>query len=127
MVVALLAATAGIGGVALARGAEALPWRSAPAATGNDPFMGIADPSAPYDLRYLDDMIMHHEGAIMSTRGLIANSSQPEMRDLARRIIAGQQYQVDASPQQRGSCRHSMIWLRLFLSASTHCWPLAIT
>jgi len=95
VVAALLAATVGIGGVALARGAEALPWRSAPAATGNDPFMGIADPSAPYDLRYLDAMIMHHEGAIMSTRGLIANSSRPELRDLARRIIAGQQRQVD--------------------------------
>jgi len=95
MVAALLAATVGIGGVALARGAEALPWRAAPAATGNDPFMGVADPSAPYDLRFLDEMIMHHEGAIMSARGMIANSSRPELRDLAQRIIAGQQRQVD--------------------------------
>ncbi len=95
MVAALLAATVGIGGVALARGAEALPWRAAPAATGNDPFMGVADPSAPYDLRFLDEMIMHHEGAIMSARGMIADSSRPELRDLARRIIAGQQRQVD--------------------------------
>ncbi len=32
-----------------------------------------------------------------------------------------------ARPTPGGSCRHSMIRLRLFLSASTHCWPLAIT
>ncbi len=95
MVAALLAATVGIGGVALARGAEALPWRAAPAATGNDPFMGVGDPSAPYDLRFLDAMIMHHEGAIMSARGMVADSSRPELRDLAQRIIAGQQRQVD--------------------------------
>jgi uncharacterized protein (DUF305 family) len=95
VVAALLAATVGIGGVALARGAEALPWRAAPAATSNDPFRGVADPSVPYELRFLDAMIMHHEGAIMSARGMIANSSRPELRDLARRIIAGQQRQVD--------------------------------
>jgi uncharacterized protein (DUF305 family) len=95
VVAALLAATAGVSGVALARGVEALPWRAAPAATTADPSMGVADPSAPYDLRFLDEMIMHHEGAIMSTQGMIANSSRPELRDLAQRIIAEQQRQVD--------------------------------
>ncbi len=67
----------------------------AAATTGGDPFMGVADPSAPYDLRFLDEMIMHHQGAIMSARGMIADSARPEPRDLARRIIAGQQRQID--------------------------------
>jgi len=51
--------------------------------------------TAPYDLRFMDDMIMHHEGAIMSARMMISQSAHPELRDLARRIIAGQQAQVD--------------------------------
>ncbi len=52
-------------------------------------------PDAPYDLRFMDDMIMHHEGAIMSARMMISQSDHPELRDLARRIITGQQAQVD--------------------------------
>jgi len=51
--------------------------------------------TTPYDLRFMDDMIMHHEGAIMSARMMISQSAHPELRDLARRIIAGQQAQVD--------------------------------
>ncbi len=89
MMLALLAATATIAGVALARNAEPTPGGAA------DPLMGLTDPSTPYDLRFLDAMIMHHEGAIMSARGMIADSSRPELRDLARRITDGQQRQVD--------------------------------
>jgi len=51
--------------------------------------------TAPYDLRFMDDMIMHHEGAIMSARMMISQSAHPELRDLALRIIAGQQAQID--------------------------------
>ena len=51
--------------------------------------------TAPYDLRFMDDMIMHHEGAIMSARMMISQSAHPALRDLARRIITGQQAQVD--------------------------------
>jgi len=94
VVLALLAATMTIGGVALARNAEPTPGGAASAAAA-DPSMGVADPSAPYDLRFLDEMLMHHEGAIVSARMMIGNSSRPELRDLARRIIDGQQRQVD--------------------------------
>lgn len=91
-------------GAVLARGPALLPGSPAPAASdratpppatpGTDPFLGIANPAAPYDLRFLDEMIMHHEGAIMSAQGMIANSSRPELRDLARRIVTTQQQQV---------------------------------
>ena len=63
--------------------------------TGDGPFMGMADPSAPYDLRFLDEMVMHHQGAIMSAEMMIADSERPELRDLARRIQEGQQRQID--------------------------------
>jgi uncharacterized protein (DUF305 family) len=69
--------------------------RATPAATGADPFMGAADPSAPYDLRFLDEMLRHHEGTAASALGMLADSSRPEMGDLAQRIITGQQRQID--------------------------------
>ncbi len=53
------------------------------------------DPSLPFDQRFLDQMIMHHEGAVMSTQHMIASSTRPELRDLAQRIIAGQQAELD--------------------------------
>ncbi len=94
VLVALVALAVMTTGVALARADDALPARPGPRTAG-DPFMGIADPAAPYDRRFLDEMIMHHQGAIMSARMMIADSARPELRDLARRIIAGQQRQVD--------------------------------
>ena len=54
-----------------------------------------AQATMSYDLRFMDDMIMHHEGAIMSARMMIGQSAHPALRDLARRIIAGQQAQID--------------------------------
>ncbi len=53
------------------------------------------DLSQPFDLRFLDQMIMHHEGAVMSTEHMIASSARPELRDLAQRIITGQQREID--------------------------------
>jgi uncharacterized protein (DUF305 family) len=64
-------------------------------AQGSGPFMGIANPAAPYDQRFLDEMIVHHQGAIMSAEMMIGQSSRPALRDLARRIISGQQRQID--------------------------------
>jgi uncharacterized protein (DUF305 family) len=63
-------------------------------AEARPPFMGVADPKAPYDLRFIDEMIMHHQGAIMSSAGMIADSRRPELRDLARRIQASQKRQI---------------------------------
>ena len=62
---------------------------------GSGPFIGIASQTAPYDQRFLDEMIMHHQGAIMSAQMMVAQSARPQLRDLARRIIAGQQRQID--------------------------------
>lgn len=68
--------------------------RCAPS-TSDGPFMGMADPNAPYDLRFIDEMIMHHRGAIMSSEMMIADSEHPELRDLAQRIQESQQRQID--------------------------------
>jgi len=51
--------------------------------------------NAPFDQRFLDQMIVHHQGAVLSTQMMIADSARPELRDLAQRIITGQQREID--------------------------------
>ncbi len=58
-----------------------------------------ADSKAPFDQRFLDQMIMHHQGAVMSAQMMIADSARPELRDLAERIIAGQQREIEQMRQ----------------------------
>lgn len=48
----------------------------------------------PFDQRFLDQMIMHHQGAVMSAQMMIADSQRPELRDLAQRIITAQQREI---------------------------------
>src|SRR6266542_1613854 len=48
-----------------------------------------------FDQRFLDQMIMHHQGAVMSAQMMIADSARPELRDLAQRIITAQQREID--------------------------------
>jgi len=55
----------------------------------------ITDQNAPFDQRFLDQMIMHHQGAVMSTQMMVADSARPELRDLAQRVITGQQREID--------------------------------
>lgn len=56
--------------------------------------MGTVAPRAPFDLRFIDQMSMHHQGAIVSARNMVANSTRPELRRLAAAIIANQTRQL---------------------------------
>jgi uncharacterized protein (DUF305 family) len=86
--IAVIVAVGLVAGIALATaGGEE-------SAEAQAPFMGVADPKAPYDLRFIDEMTMHHQGAIMSSAAMIADSRRPELRDLARRIQASQKSQL---------------------------------
>lgn len=58
-------------------------------------FMGQTNSNAPYELRFIDQMIAHHEGAIISVQTMITNSTHPELRDLGNRIVTTQQQQID--------------------------------
>lgn len=59
------------------------------------------DSNAPFDQRFLDQMIVHHQGAVMSAQMMIADAARPELRDLAQRIITGQQREIDQMRQWR--------------------------
>jgi uncharacterized protein (DUF305 family) len=61
----------------------------------------LSDSNAPFDLRFLDQMIVHHQGAVVSAQMMIADSARPELRDLAQRIITGQQREIDQMRQWR--------------------------
>jgi uncharacterized protein (DUF305 family) len=61
------------------------------------------DASRPYDLRFLDAMIPHHQMAVQSAQRMISDSARPEMRDLAQRIIAGQQGELAQMQQWRSA------------------------
>ena len=59
------------------------------------------DPALPFELRFLDQMVPHHQMAVHSAQMMIANSARPELRDLAQRIITAQQTEIDQMGQWR--------------------------
>lgn len=56
--------------------------------------MGSFDRARPFDAQFIDQMILHHQGAIMSTQAMIADSDRPELRNLAQDIITSQREQI---------------------------------
>ena len=63
--------------------------------------MGQFDEEKPFDLQFIDQMIMHHEGAIMSSEHMIGDSKRPELRRLARSIQKSQSGQVEQMQDMR--------------------------
>ena len=61
------------------------------------------DQNAPFDQRFLDQMIVHQQGAVLSAQTMIADSARPELRDLAQRMITAQQREIDQMRQWRQS------------------------
>ena len=59
------------------------------------------DPNQPFDQRFLDQMIMHHQQGVMMTQHMVAESDRPELRDLAERIITAQQREIEQLRQWR--------------------------
>ena len=53
---------------------------------------GPADES--FDLRFIDAMIMHHQGAVVMAEDAQQNSLRPEIQTLAGEIIAAQQTEI---------------------------------
>jgi uncharacterized protein (DUF305 family) len=57
--------------------------------------IGSFDEEQPFDLQVIDQMIMHHQGAIMSSEHMIADSERPEMGQLAEDIQESQSQQIE--------------------------------
>ncbi len=55
--------------------------------------LGSADPK--FDLRFLEAMIQHHEGALAMAQEALEKSKRPEIRQLATAIVTTQQAEIE--------------------------------
>jgi uncharacterized protein (DUF305 family) len=61
--------------------------------------LGKADDE--FDLRFLNAMIPHHEGALVMARDVLSKSQRPEMKQLAENILTSQQKEIEQMVQWR--------------------------
>ncbi len=61
----------------------------------NSQTKGSFDEERPFDLQFIDQMIVHHQGAIMSSEHMIADSERLELRQLAENIQKSQSEQIE--------------------------------
>lgn len=61
--------------------------------------LGAADEQ--FDLRFINAMIPHHQGAIDMARQALEKSNRPEIKELAQNIIDSQQQEIDQMQQWR--------------------------
>ncbi len=54
--------------------------------------LGAADSN--YDLRFINAMMEHHEGAIVMAQDALKKSKRPEIQKLAQEIITAQQKEI---------------------------------
>ena len=67
----------------------------------DESMMGSFDEDKPFGLQFIDQMTMHHEGAIMSSEHMISDSERPELRELAGNIEKSQSEQIDQIQEWR--------------------------
>jgi uncharacterized protein (DUF305 family) len=63
--------------------------------------MNLGKTDSDFDLRFINAMILHHEGALMMARDGTTKSSRPEIKQLSRDIITSQQKEIDEMRQWR--------------------------
>ncbi len=63
--------------------------------------MDVGPADANYDLRFLDSMIPHHQGALVMSQEVLTKSKRPELIKLAKGIIAEQQKEIEQMKQWR--------------------------
>jgi uncharacterized protein (DUF305 family) len=63
--------------------------------------MELGPKDAEFDLRFIDGMMVHHQGAVNMAETALQNSQRPEIKQLAQNIIAAQQKEVEQMQQWR--------------------------
>jgi uncharacterized protein (DUF305 family) len=63
--------------------------------------MDLGPADADYDLRFIDGMLPHHEGAVVMAQAVQAKSKRPELQTLATAIIQSQQQEIAQMQQWR--------------------------
>jgi uncharacterized protein (DUF305 family) len=62
--------------------------------TGMSTNMGALDTARPFDRAFVDMMIPHHQGAIRMARGELAKGGDPQLRTIAKAIVADQAKEI---------------------------------
>ena len=61
--------------------------------------MSLGKADAGFDIRFLDAMIPHHQGAVTMGQDALLKSKRPEMKKIAQNIIKSQQAEIDLMSQ----------------------------
>jgi uncharacterized protein (DUF305 family) len=63
--------------------------------------MDLGPADADYDLRFIDGMTVHHQGAVNMAKEVLNKSKRPEMKKLANNMIAAQNREINQMKQWR--------------------------
>jgi uncharacterized protein (DUF305 family) len=63
--------------------------------------MSVTEGSLPYDIRFIDAMIPHHEGAIAMANDALSKAEKSETKTLAQAIIKAQTAEIEQMKQWR--------------------------
>lgn len=63
--------------------------------------MELGPKDEAFDLRFIDAMIPHHQGAVVMAQEALQKSSRPEIKQLAEEIIAAQEQEISQMQQWR--------------------------
>lgn len=63
--------------------------------------MDLGPADADYDLRFIDGMTLHHQGAVNMAKDVLKQSKRPEMKKLATDIIAAQNREINQLKEWR--------------------------
>ena len=63
--------------------------------------MDLGPADANYDLRFIDGMSVHHQGAVNMAQDVLKQSKRPEMKKLATNIIAAQKREINQMKEWR--------------------------
>lgn len=81
----------------------------------HDMSMDLGPADVDYDLRFIDSMVFHHQGAVNMAQEVLTKSKRPEMKKLAQDIIAAQKQEIEQMKQWRkawypNASQTSMAW-----------------
>lgn len=63
--------------------------------------MDLGPADAEFDLRFIDSMIPHHQGAVTMAKDVLQNSQRPELKKLAEDVIKAQEKEINQMKQWR--------------------------
>lgn len=63
--------------------------------------MDLGPADADYDMRFIDAMVPHHEGAVIMAKDVLAKSKRPELQKLANDIISAQAKEIKQMQEWR--------------------------